>query len=377
MTGILPGVQIVPADPVLPASFDEYRASVDAELFAFLDDARIEVAAMAPDAVLLTDELVRLLRAGGKRLRPLFCYWGHRAGGGTGGAAIARAGAAVELLHTSAIIHDDVLDHAVQRRGEPTSHRALASRGDVAAPTGTAAAILAGDLAHALADRLLAESGFSPERVVAAFAHFNRMRVEAASGELLDVLWAKRTSGSIERESVRAGGWWLDEASARTVASLKAASYTVTGPLLMGATLAGAPPDVLDVLRRYGRPLGEAFQLRDDVLGTFGDAVVTGKDRDSDLREGKLTTILAKAHRMGSRSARRLIEDRMGNWEMSPEDVDAIRDAMRTSGALAETLELIASLANRARSALSVGRLDAEARAALTSLADLVATRDA
>ena len=118
----------------------------------------------------------------------------------------------------------------------------------------------------------------------------------------------------------------------------------MTGPLLMGATLAGALPDVLDVLRRYGRPLGEAFQLRDDVLGTFGDAVVSGKDRDSDLREGKLTTILAKAHRMGSPAARRLIEERLGRPDITASDVDDVRDAIRTSGALAETLTSIASL---------------------------------
>jgi len=242
---------------------------------------------------------------------------------------------------------------------------------------GTAAAILAGDLAHALADRLLAESGFPPERVVAAFVHFNRMRVEATSGELLDLLWANRDPQSPTGASGRAAGWRPDETSARRVASLKAGSYTVTGPLLMGAALAGATHDVLVALRRYGAPLGEAFQLRDDVLGTFGDPVRTGKGRDTDIREGKPTTVLAKAHRMASPGARRLIEDRMGRWDMSAEDVDAIRDAMRTSGALAETLELIASLANRAKAALSDGRIDPDAAAALTSLADLVATRDA
>jgi geranylgeranyl diphosphate synthase type I len=377
MTGILPAVQIVPADPVLPASCEGFRASVDVELYTFLDDVRTEIASMSPDAVLLVEELARLLRAGGKRLRPLFCFWGHRAGGGTDGVPIARAGAAVELLHTSAIVHDDVLDHAPQRRGEPTSHRALSALGAVPGRMGTAGAILAGDLAHALADRLLAESGFRPARVVGAFVHFNRMRVEAIAGELLDLLWANRDPESSISAAGRAAGWRPDEASARMVASLKSGSYTVTGPLLMGAGLAEAMPDVLDALRRYGGPLGEAFQLRDDVLGTFGDPVRTGKGRDTDIREGKLTTVLAKAHRMGSNSARRLIEDRVGRRDMSADDVDAIRDTIRTSGALAETLELIASLANRAKAALSDVRIDADAAAALTALADLVATRDA
>jgi geranylgeranyl diphosphate synthase type I len=338
---------------------------LDALLQRFLADEGRALMRSAPEAVVLVDALVRMVESGGKRLRPIFCYWGYRSGRGADGPGIVRAGAAVELLHTSALIHDDVMDRSELRRGRPTTFRQLA--GPAGQPEevdrlGRSAAILAGNLSQALADRLLAEAEFPAERVIAAFGHFNRMRERAVSGELLDLLRAERGD--------------VDEAGARRVAELKSGSYTVVGPLLMGASLSGTEGDVAVVLERYGRPLGEAFQLRDDVLGTFGDQAVTGKDRDTDIREGKRTTLVAKAWGMGTAESRRMMTERLGRPGLSSDQVQDVRNLIRSTGALAQTIALIDGLSAQAKAALEEAALPEEVDHALRALADLVALRD-
>ncbi len=369
-----------PSDRLVGRDAPSFLASVEEELTAFLFEKRKAVEREAPEAVVLVDELSRTLGSGGKRLRPLFCYWGHLAAGGRPGGPIARAGGAVELLHTSAVIHDDVLDRSRLRRGHPTAFRHLsapgsdpprerpstgrdASRLEGEDRFGRSAAILAGDLAGALADELLARSGFPSDRLVAAFRPWSEMRAQAVAGELLDLVLAERRTA--------------DEAEARRVASLKSASYTVVGPLLVGATLGGAGPDVLGALAAFGWPLGEAFQLRDDVLGTFGDPAVTGKDRDTDILEGKQTTLVAKARRLADERDERIMAERLGRDDLDGRDVDRIRAILRGSGALAETLGLVESLAERAVGSLENAAISPEAARALRSLALMVAVRDA
>ena len=341
----------------------EFTAAVEDELRRFLGERQDELSSLAPDALLLLDEVERIVDAGGKRLRPLFCYWGHRSAGGGSTAGIVRAGAAIELLHTFAVIHDDVMDHSHLRRGVPTTFRRLAGDEGTAERFGRSAAILAGDLAQALADQMLAESRFEPGRILAAFRHFNRMRLEAVGGQYLDLLSPGRSPG--------------DEAGARAVASLKSGSYTVVGPLLMGSALAGGPVGLERTLTAYGRPLGEAFQLRDDVLGTFGDPALTGKDRDTDILEGKRTVLIAKAWQLGSAEVRSLIAERLGRPDLSAGEVEMVRAAVRDSGALAETIALIDSLAKEAKAALAGWTFDAIVGDGLRALADLVAIRNA
>ena len=347
--------------PEPPAAI-AYRGLVEAELHRLLDDARRGVEEAAPAATVLVDELVRTVEAGGKRIRPRFCLWGHRAGGGRDVDALARAGAAVELLHTAAVIHDDIVDRSPLRRGQPTTHRRFAEGSADADRFGVAAAILAGDLAQAMADELLSGVAFDPRLVLAAFKPFDRMRLDAVGGEFLDLL-ASRGSGGTEEDARRTG-------------ALKSGSYTVVGPLAIGAALADAPGALRGALDRYGRPLGEAFQVRDDVLGTFGDPTLTGKDRDSDIREGKRSVLVAKALRLASRRQRAVMA-RLGSPGLSTDGVEEIREVLRCCGALAETIALIAALAVEAKSALVGAPIDREAGAALGALADLVALRDA
>jgi geranylgeranyl diphosphate synthase type I len=244
----------------IDARLADVRARVDASLDGFLASSADELRDLDPAAAPLVDEIRRLLTAGGKRLRPLCCYWGYRATGGRDGEPIVRAAAALELLHTMALVHDDLMDEAATRRGVPSVHVHLeAILTSVAEPVargraGFAAAIIVGDLAAVLADRLFLEAGFDPSVTVGALDRYHRMRTAMAAGQFLDV------GGEAAR----------DGSAARNAAILKGGEYSVVGPLEIGATLAGATSSQRAALVRFGRPLGEAFQLRDDLLDGEG-----------------------------------------------------------------------------------------------------------
>ena len=370
--GILPGM-VQPSRSVAFEAAAEFLDRVTAQLSTTLAERR----AQAPEeAVALVEELERLVRAGGKRIRPVFCYWGYRAtegeeGGGPQGEAfdaLVMAGAAIELVHTAAIVHDDLIDDSSRRRGVTSSHRRLAGlRDEEDERLGRAGAILVGDLAQALADRTLASCGFPPERVVDAFGPFTWMREEAAHGEFLDVLAVRRTGHAADGHD--------PERRARRVAVLKSGSYTVTAPLLVGAALAGAPDEVGEALRAYGTALGEAFQLRDDVLGLFGDPDVTGKDRDGDIRSGKETILMARA-RAADPAVRELLLERLGDPALTASQLEEVRTAVRDSGALAGVLQLIEELAADAVAAID-GAFGKPTEQALSELATLVVVRDA
>jgi len=247
------------ADPALEA----VATRVDAIVERFLADRRADAVSIEPLATEPIDELARLVRAGGKRIRPAFCYWGYRAAGGAEGPSIWWAAAALELLHTMALIHDDVMDDDDLRRGEPTvlarQASAAATRGqERPRHVGIGIAIATGDLAAALADQLFSSAGFPADRQAAGAERYSRLRLELALGAYLDL------SGA--------------DAAPDVVAYLKGGAYTVEGPLLVGSALAGGGPGVEDALRRYARPLGLAFQLLDDLADGDAAAGATRED---------------------------------------------------------------------------------------------------
>jgi geranylgeranyl diphosphate synthase type I len=244
----------------------DIAARIDAELEAFLSARRAEAVAMAPDAAEPVDEIARSLRAGGKRIRPAFCYWGYRAAGGVDGPEISRAAAALELFHTMALIHDDVLDRARERRGAPTvvarQAAAAEARGQAdPAWVGVGVGLVTGDLAAAFADELFASAGFPSDRQRAGAERFQRMRAALGAGAYLDLVRA-----DLPRERL---------------AALKGGAYTVEHPLLIGAALAGGSSRLDAALIAYARPLGTAFQLLDDLAD--GEAA-SDATRDDALR---------------------------------------------------------------------------------------------
>lgn len=349
-------------DRDLPAT-EDLRRLVDDFLDTFLKEKAEEVP--AGDERRLVDEIRRLVGSGGKRLRPAFCYWGYRAGGGIDVDSIVRVAAGLELLHTFAIVHDDVMDASARRRGSPTVHRRFAGevpagRGD-AERFGASAAILVGDLAFVLADEAFFASGFAPDALARAGVWFTSMRKEVISGQFLDVLAATMGGASA--------------AAARRIAGLKSGGYTVEKPLLIGASLAGAGEDVRARLRDYGAPLGVAFQLRDDVLGAFGDPGITGKDADGDILEGKQTVLVALARERASGADRAFIDDRLGRRDLGPSEIERLRALLVSTGALDETNRLIAELTEHALSV--AGTFEAELAGAFTDLALAASVRSA
>ncbi|MFI7080536.1 polyprenyl synthetase family protein [Micromonospora sp. NPDC049903] len=334
------------------------RARFDAELTAFLDRQDPDWPDGAPRGVFTT--LHRFVLAGGKRLRPLFCYWGWRGAGGPDGTPIVTAAAALELFHAFALIHDDILDGSDRRRGEPSVHRIFADlharsswRGDPEA-YGRNTALLCGDLCAAWSDQMFHECGLTAEAVHRGYGVFALMRTEVIAGEYLDLV-SGVGDGSV--------------ASALTVIRMKAARYTVTRPLQIGATLAGAPPELVTALVEFGDPLGDAFQLRDDVLGVFGDPAVTGKSVLDDLREGKPTVMMALARAAADRSQSTRLRELFGNPDLDGDGAAELRKIIESTGARDEIERMIRRRAEAALAVLAHVPVTPESRAALSALA--------
>jgi geranylgeranyl diphosphate synthase type I len=363
------------AVPALAAAdLDRVRAAVESALRSFLTEQRETLANMAAELVPVADE-VAAVAGGGKRLRPAFAYWGWRGfldpddPAAEADDAVLRAVAALELVHSSALVHDDVMDGADTRRGRPATHIGFAGRhggeeldGDATA-FGVGAAILVGDLALVWSDELLRRSGISPDALARARPVWDTMRTEVTAGQYLDLL--------------RAAGGLPGPAGALTVARYKSAGYTVQRPLQLGAALACAGPDGLEACTAIGLPLGEAFQLRDDVLGVFGDPSVTGKSADDDLREGKRTLLVALTEEGIDDDGRALLAGALGNAAADADELDGVRTLMTRSGALARVEERIAEQTGRAREAIAAAPLAADARRALDALAVAATTRTA
>jgi geranylgeranyl diphosphate synthase type I len=360
-----------PSPSLAASELDRLRDAVSAALEQFLDRQRATFAAMDGALAPVVDE-VAALAAGGKRLRPAFAYWGWR-GARTDRcedeAAVLRAVAALEFVHASALVHDDVMDGAHTRRGRPATHVGFATRHAVADLAGdgdtfgTGAAILVGDLALVWSDELLRRSGLSEAALGRARGVWDTMRTEVTAGQYLDLL--------------RAAGGLPGPDGALTVARYKSAGYTVQRPLQLGVAIAGAAPEVLEACTAIGLPLGEAFQLRDDVLGVFGDPAVTGKSADDDLREGKQTLLVALAEQEADDAGRRLLTEVLGDPDAGPDELDALRSLIETTGARARVEERITERTALARSAIASAPLAADARAALDALAVAATSRTA
>jgi len=345
------------------------------ELKDYLRERRSGCAYIGPDYADLTAALEEFVLRGGKRLRPAFAYWGWRAVAPPSldpvESGALRLFAALELLHACALVHDDVIDASATRRGLPTVHRLFADAHrdrqwhGSSEQFGLSAAILLGDLALVWADDIVATADLPVDahrRVQRVWAD---IRTEVLGGQYLDIV--AESSGA---ESV---------ASAMTVNTYKTASYTVSRPMQMGAAAAADRPDVLAAFHEIGTDLGVAFQLRDDVLGVFGDPVVTGKPSGDDLRSGKRTVLLAEAVELADKSdpvAAKLLRTSIGT-DLDDAQVRELCLVIESVGALAAVEDHIDMLTRRALEVLVTMPIDEKAKAGLSELARLAANRSA
>jgi geranylgeranyl diphosphate synthase type I len=319
---------------------------------------------------------VGALLKGGKRLRAAFLYWGYRAGGGPDTGAVIRAATAMEFFQAAALLHDDVMDDSDTRRGMPAAHRRLADEHAAAGWAGSgdrfgvAGAILGGDLCLIWSDELFATSGLPAAELARARPAFDRMRTQLMGGQFLDVLESARGWDSLTTVA--------RVARARTVIRYKSAKYTIEHPLLIGAGAAGVSASDLAALSTYGLDLGEAFQLRDDLLGVYGDPELTGKPAGDDLREGKRTVLVALALDQAGPTVAALFDRLLGAPDLDASGVDELRAAIDASGAPARVEQMILDLSASARTALhSTTGLTEEGQEALDALIDVSTARSA
>jgi geranylgeranyl diphosphate synthase, type I len=350
----------------------ELTGAVTDRLRRYLHDRRTETAYIGADYGVLIAALEDFVLSGGKRLRPAFAYWGWRAvATGEPDPEVLLLFSALELLHACALVHDDVIDDSSTRRGRPTAHIHFAAlhrdrnwRGS-ADRFGISAAILLGDLALAWADDIVFGADIPPEAQRRVHRVWADIRTEVLGGQYLDIVAEAGAAESI--------------ASAMNVDTFKTACYTVTRPLQLGVAAAADRPDVQAVFDQFGTDLGVAFQLRDDVLGVFGDPAVTGKPSGDDLRSGKRTVLLAEAVELADKSdplAANVLRSSIGA-QLTDAQVGELRDVIESVGALAAAEQRIAALTQRALATLAAAPINAAAKAGLSELAKVATNRTA
>jgi geranylgeranyl diphosphate synthase type I len=312
--------------------------------------------------------LTSFLLDSGKRLRPLFAFAGFAASGGSLDKPVVRAIAALELLQACALIHDDLMDGSDTRRGKPSIHRHFESMHvqdeleGFAPHYGLSAAVLLGDLALVWSDQMLNSAGLTTDQCARVLPYYNEMRVELMAGQFLDIHEQTQKTTSVDRSM--------------TIARYKSGKYTIERPLHLGAAMTPNPsPEIFAALSAYGLPLGEAFQLRDDLLGVFGDPSVTGKPAGDDLREGKRTVLIAMTNDRQSEAQREIARKYFGKQDLDAQGVAVLREIIESTGARAELEATIERLTDQALTAAQSAVFTEDGSAMLVELANIATKR--
>ena len=353
----------VPFGAANAADQEAFIAAVAAQLHDFLARKRELMAEISPATLVLVDS-IKTLVTGGKRMRALLCYWGWRGAGGAPDAqAIVQAGAALELFQAAALIHDDIIDRSDTRRGGPSVHRQFSTLHSDSGWAldgerfGHAAAILTGDLCLSLSEEMFA--GIGAGAGSRARAVFNLMRTEVMAGQYLDIL--EEVAGPSKPHETAV-------ARASAIIRYKSAKYSSEHPLVLGGALAGASEELLAGYSAFALPLGEAFQLRDDVLGVFGDPARTGKPAGDDLREGKRTVLVGLTIDGAGEGDRTFVDRNLGRQDLSDEEIARMCAVMVDSGALERTEDMINGLGDTAMKALAQLPIEPAVAGALSAL---------
>jgi geranylgeranyl diphosphate synthase, type I len=352
---------VAPSTPD-PAEQTAFKTRVDRVLLAFAGEEIAHLVAIDADLEPVAEQL-RLATAYGKRLRAAFCYWGWRAAGQPDSDALVRAAAAMELVHAAAIVHDDLIDDSGLRHGLPTVHLALRSavaRGPRQQDAARSLAMLVGDLLMCWAGQLFVTCGLPAAYLARARTLWSVLARELVAGECLEIL---RT------------GARPDTDSSLQVVRYKTAKYTVEHPLHIGGALGGASRELRDFYTGYGLPLGEAFQLRDDLLGVFGDPECTGKTNTDDIAAARPTALLAQTWHAATATERRELRRLLGRRRLDLDSLGRVREIMHRTGAPVRVERMVDERVQSAIGRLDHIRLPAEAAGALTGLAHTATVR--
>jgi len=340
--------------------------AVGRRLAGVMEDYRADAAAISPSATPLVESIAALVR-GGKRLRAVLAWWGWQgAGGAPDDDRILEAAVALELFQAAALIHDDILDRSDTRRGAPSVHRSFEARHRASGwrqdpgHFGTSAAILTGDLCLALSEEVFASAADASPDPAAARSVFNRMRFEVMAGQYLDVLDEVEVPGKDPAAALE---------RAHTVLRYKSARYSVVHPLDLGGVLADPHGAPREPFARFSTPLGEAFQLQDDLLGVFGDPDATGKPSGDDLREGKRTALVAHALDLLPPEGAEDLERALGDAGLTDAQVARLQRLLEECGARRRVEQAVAALGEEALAALDAMPVEDAVRAGLGRLA--------
>lgn len=337
----------------------EYSEQADRYLKKYFSEKRKEASKIDPLAVEVLTTLENFIY-GGKKVRGALTVLGYQMTGGKNFHAILPVSIAVEILHSSLLIHDDFVDNDKFRRGKPTVHE-IYSRGNTD-HYGASIALIIGDVGIFLSNQLLAESNFDSDLKIKAIVEFEKLLVNTGQGEILDIAFDKKKSLS-----------WDDILKVRIY---KTADYTFVMPLTVGAILGLADNKVLEGIRKYAEPVGVGFQIRDDILGVFGDSKVTGKSNESDIIEGKFTFLYVKALELANKNEKQFLKKWYGSKDLNKSKIEEIRQIIKKVGALDNSQNLALDLAIEGKSHISILTQEKEYQAILSSLADFVVTRD-
>lgn len=340
---------------------------VQRDLTSFLATQTNYLGEIGSELIPISEAISTFLLDGGKRLRPLFAYCGYLTAGGEEDESVIAAAASLELLQACALIHDDLMDSSDTRRGRPSIHRwfeGLHQNEELSGSAiryGSAAAILLGDLALVWSDQMLHQSGISAEALLRSLSIHDEMRVELMAGQFLDIHEQALATQSVARSL--------------KIARYKSGKYTIERPLHFGASLAipekNRREEFTSIFSEYGLPLGEAFQLRDDLLGVFGDPSATGKPTGDDLREGKRTVLMAMTQERANENQEKIIAQYFGTQDLTLNGVEELRQVITETGARDHVEQLIDKLFFTALDAINRNEIDESGRALLQELAEI------
>ncbi|MFM6982162.1 MAG: polyprenyl synthetase family protein [Microbacteriaceae bacterium] len=359
-------------------------AAVSARIDTVVSSRRPEMDQISANTLPLVDIAAGLL-SGGKRFRAQLAYWGWRASvladdpsavldAHPGKHTVETLATGLEIFHAAALVHDDVIDKSDTRRGKPAAHRRLETLHEdqqlagSRAEFGAAGAILLGDLLLAWSDDLFLETALSvdPRDQNALRTELRTMRCDVTAGQYLDIYESVAWRNVAEADALK---------RAQQVVIYKSAKYSMEAPLVLGAIIGGAQRTLIESLRAFALPLGFAFQLRDDLLGVYGDSEQTGKPAGDDLREGKRTILMAFARRNADRSTRALLDELVGDPELTSDQIDMLRTTITATGAVDEVEKLITLSRERSLAALESSSVDSESRSELRALVDAITHR--
>ena len=340
--------------------FKNYKIQIENALKEYLERERKRAITINLANVKIIDFIMDFCLRGGKRIRPILFIKGYQAVGGKNIKEIIRTSICIELLEAYLLIHDDIIDQAKKRRGGPTFHKMCEVwKNDI--HFGISSAIIAGDMISNLATKVIIESNFKKELKLKALSEFVQAELDCFHGELYDVILEKQNK--------------IKEIDFLKMVSLKTASYTTQAPLIMGAILGEAKESQIEILRKYGALLGEAFQIIDDLLGTYGDEAVTGKSVDSDIKQGKKTLFLIHALKHAKKEDKDFLQKIWGNKNLTTNDINKVKNILIKTGSMAYSKNEAQKLTNQAKTILQSGNFKPETKIFLDKLTDFIIER--